>query len=751
MGWRDGRVSDAEALFAGALELFRLRDAQGAETRVREALAGDPDHAPSLNLLALIVGRAGQDAECVALLERAIGVGSAEQAMASGLLLGAAHDRAGRLTEAEAAYRRVLATEPRSSEAALKLGLLLSRHGRDEEAIGILRTATAADPGLAVAHGALAAARHATGDLDAAAESAERALALAPDDRNFAANLAVIRNAQGRFAAAAALCRSALAKGEEPTLLNTLGVALKEEGKLEEAAASFERAAALRPGFVEALYNLAAARKDQGRTDDAVALLREVVALAPALAPARFALCMAHLPPLYRDEGEIGARRADYAAELDAFVAHADRVGAGALASGVGAAQPFHLAYQGRNDVQLQRRHGQLVCRAMSAAFSATPLAGPPAHGERIRVGFVCGHFRRHSVWRLPTRGWVAGLDRSRFHVTGYHTSALGDEETERARSLFDRFVQGPLPVGAWRDRIAADRPHVLIYPEIGMDPTVAQLAAMRLAPVQYASWGHPVTSGYPTIDFFLSSAAMEPEDGDDHYTERLVRLPGLSTTVTLEPLAAPVPSRASLGLPRDATVYWCGQSLFKYLPRHDGIFAAIAARAPGCRFIFLEFPGSPLLTERFRARLATVFAARGLAAERSCVFLPRMDPDAFLAAIGCADVVLDSIGWSGCNSLIDALVHALPIVTLPGETMRSRHGAAILRQLGLEALICPTEAAYVDAAVALGASPEQREAARRVLRRGLARLNDPDPVGALERHITEACAGPAHPPAVLR
>ena len=38
-------------------------------------------------------------------------------------------------------------------------------------------------------------------------------------------------------------------------------------------------------------------------------------------------------------------------------------------------------------------------------------------------------------------------------------------------------------------------------------------------------AWGHPETSGLPTIDYFLTSALMEPEDGDDHYTERLVRL----------------------------------------------------------------------------------------------------------------------------------------------------------------------------------------------------------------------------------
>ncbi len=60
------------------------------------------------------------------------------------------------------------------------------------------------------------------------------------------------------------------------------------------------------------------------------------------------------------------------------------------------------------------------------------------------------------------------------------------------------------------------------------MDPVAGRLAAQRLAPVQCVTWGQPETTGMPTMDYFLSSALMEPPDGDAHYTERLVRLPQL-------------------------------------------------------------------------------------------------------------------------------------------------------------------------------------------------------------------------------
>jgi protein O-GlcNAc transferase len=271
------------------------------------------------------------------------------------------------------------------------------------------------------------------------------------------------------------------------------------------------------------------------------------------------------------------------------------------------------------------------------------------------------------------------------------------------------------------------------------MDPMVAQLAAMRFARVQYASWGHPSTSGYPSIDYFLSSAAMEPPDGDEQYTERLVRLPGLSTPVSVTLHSGSVPARSTFGLPNDAMVFWCGQSLHKYLPAHDDVFPSIAKQVPDARFVFIEHSCSTSLTQRFKHRLSAAFRNRGLSAETACRFLPRMPSADFHAAMGCADVVLDSIGWSGCNTLLDALTHALPIVTQPGQSMRSRHGAAILQSLGLEDFVCESRAAYIEAAVALGKSGGGRMRVRDALNARHGRLEGNASVRALEEHIVSA------------
>jgi predicted O-linked N-acetylglucosamine transferase (SPINDLY family) len=444
------------------------------------------------------------------------------------------------------------------------------------------------------------------------------------------------------------------------------------------------------------------------------------LAIKPDYAPARLAACFAELPILYADEGEIGRRRHSYEEKLRALCADVE---AGRLhgdwSKALAVKQPFLLAYQGANDRDLQALYGALVSRAIGAQFGAAPLPPPPAPGEPVRIGAVSSFFYLHSNWKIPIKGWLSQLDRARFKIFGYHTGARHDGETDAAAAFCDRFVHRTLDVAGWRREILADAPHVLIYPGLWMDTVCFQLAAQRLARVQCNSWGHPETGGMATLDYFLSSDLMEPPGAEAHYTETLVRLPNLS--IYYEPTGAgpETVSRAELGLRDDAAVFWCGQSLFKYLPQYDEVFARIAREARHSQFVFVRHGGGPPVNDLFRARLDRAFAAAGLQAADHCVFLPRLSQSRFAAAMGLCDVFLDSIGWSGCNSALESLPHDLPIVTLRGEFMRGRHSAAILEMLGVTDTIAATADDYVAIAARLAMDPAERQVLSRRIAQG--------------------------------
>ena len=119
-------------------------------------------------------------------------------------------------------------------------------------------------------------------------------------------------------------------------------------------------------------------------------------------------------------------------------------------AAAVGMIRPFFLPYQGCDDRLLQAAHGSLVAEVMAAAYPrwATCARRPLQSGERIRIGFVSGCFgRRHSVWRIPMRGWVENFDRDRLQLFGYLTRSDCDDQTDQARVLFDRFRARSTPI----------------------------------------------------------------------------------------------------------------------------------------------------------------------------------------------------------------------------------------------------------------------------------------------------------------
>jgi protein O-GlcNAc transferase len=657
---------------------------------------------------------------------------------------GVDHHAAGRLEAAAACYREAVRLKADFTEAYSNLGHALNGLGRHQEAEAACRRAVELRPGSVAALYNLGLALGALGRLKEAEARYRDALRLKPDMAELQRNLGKVLARLHRLDEAASCYREALRlKPDDAATYSAMGELLTNTNRCEEAAACFRRAVALDPGLAEAWSSLALMLSNLGRQAEAVACYDRLLDLEPRSLRTRLNRCVARLPVVYRDEAELERARALFAEELETICRlPAASVGLDAIAGH----PPFYLAYQGRVDRDLQSRYGRFVADVMAAhypAWTVPPEVAPPLPGEPIRVGFLSPYFHDHSNWKLPIKGWLAGLDKKRFQIFGYHLGQRTDGETAIAKELCHRFSQGWPMVEFWAKKVRLDRLHVLVIPGIGIDALTHRLAALRLAPVQATSWGHPDTTGLPTIDHYLSSALMEPADGDAHYSEKLVRLPNLS--VSYEPLAvAPAPvTRAEIGVPEDAVLYWCCQSLFKYLPRHDGLFPRIAAAVPEARFVFIKHSRSDAVTAVFRERLRAAFAAAGLDAARHCVFAPRLDPARFAGITRLADIFLDSLGWSGCNSTLEALAQDVPVVSFAGELMRGRHSAAILTMLGLPELIAPTPDALVAQAIALGRDPAARQALRARIARDKHRLyRDHAAIDGLADYLERAALG---------
>ena len=192
--------------------------------------------------------------------------------------------RAGRLDEAAAAYRQILAQRPEIAEVHNNLGILCCQQGRPDDATLAFEQAVALKPDLADAHNNLASVLAQQGKFERAAAHYERVIALQPDSAVTHHRLGILLRSHGQLERAAAYFRQALAlRPSSAEAHNDLGIVLWKQDQLDEAAARFEQAIALRPHFAEAHNNLGSVLWKQGRLEEAAAHLRQAVALRPEL------------------------------------------------------------------------------------------------------------------------------------------------------------------------------------------------------------------------------------------------------------------------------------------------------------------------------------------------------------------------------------------------------------------------------------------------------------------------------------
>ena len=327
-----------------------------------------------------------------------------------------------------------------------------------------------------------------------------------------------------------------------------------------------------------------------------------------------------------------------------------------------------------------------------------------------------------------------------------YCLGQVHDEQTERARELADlwRDATDATTVAGWMRKLADDRPDVIFYPEIGMDAMTYGLASRRLAPLQVASWGHPITSGLPTIDLYFSGQLLEAPLADTHYREELVRLPGTGCcTVPIEWQPQPLGDMAILLASRPGVRYVIAQTPFKIDPQDDALFPAIAATVGECTFILFAQEQFAWATDRMVERMGRAFRERDLDPQRYLLVLPWLPQEKFLALLDAADIYLDCPSFSGYTTAWTAVQHGLPIVTQEGPFMRQRLAAGLLRKIGLTETIAASRTEYIDTAIRL--AQECRDTERRLARRNQVRQasvqadHDIETVRAFEAKVLEA------------
>jgi protein O-GlcNAc transferase len=442
-----------------------------------------------------------------------------------------------------------------------------------------------------------------------------------------------------------------------------LGNATSELGDLDTAVRYFVRARDLCPNEYVIRFNLGLHQLLRGYIEAAIEELRVACGLNPEYLPAQSTYIMA--------------------------LHSSDRIG------------PEEIA------ATIRRWGGRFALQHREIA--PTPRRNPQ-DSEKLRVGFVSGDFRMHSVAHF-FEPLLDARNRDGFAYVLYGNSDEQDSVTERLRSCSD----------GWRSVLAlSDDALIKVIREDRVDILVdlsghtafnrLSVFARRAAPVQVSYLGCPDSTGLPTMDFRITDAATDPAPiADTWHSERLLRLPGSQWCfrpygTSAEP--GPLPARAN-----GFVTFGSFNQLSKISDTMLQCWAEILVNTPNSRLRLTR-----IRSPQRAADMVAILGDLGVSPDRIDCVSNRDDPPHGSQFSG-VDIALDHYPYNGVTTTCESLYFGVPVISLHGRNCVSRSGLSLLSSLGLSDLVAATPQQYVEKALALARDQARLEYLRNSLR----------------------------------
>ena len=568
------------------------------------------------------------------------------------------YHQAGRLGEAEALYRQILAVQPDHADALHFLGVIAHQIGHHDVAVERIRQALVVAPNDAAAHSNLGEAYRAMGRFDEAIASYRRGLALEPD---------------------------------RPEIHNNLGLALAEQDKLDEAVAAHRRALALKPDYPEAHLNLGTALVRRNRLDEAVAAFRRALELRPDYPEAHNNLGNAH-----KSRGELDAAIAAYRRALQLKPEHCS------AHSNLIYALHFHPDQKTAAIIEEQHRWNRQFSDPLK--HLVLPHRHAPLPERRLRIGYVSPEFRDNVIGRylVPL---FACHDHRAFEIFCYSGVAKPDRETEKFRQRADQWRE---TVGirdeAFAEMIRQDQVDILVDLSLHAAGNRLLVFARQPAPVQVSFASYPESTGLEAIGYRISDRYLESEREDRRSGEiglelrpdlRRERVFLLESYWCYDPCGIEVPVNALPAEESGLVTFGCLNNFSKINEPLLRLWGRVLGKVRASRLVILTDEGS------HRKRTLEILEREGVEAQR-VEFVASRSRKAYLELYHRLDIALDPFPYNGHSTSLDALWMGVPVVSLAGDVPVSRAGWSQLANIGLAELVAFSEDDYVRIAAEL-------------------------------------------------
>jgi len=651
----------------------------------------------------------------------------------------------GKLDEAKKIYEKILVAKPDHFLSLSNIGIIYSQLKEFNKAIETFNNTIKVNPKFAEAYNNLGIVFYELNDLEKALKSFEEAIKIKSNFSDAFNNIGNVYQKKNYINKAIENYEIAILKNEgsnkDKPLFN-LGNIFREQEDYEKSIDYYKKAIAINPNSIDASINLSISLNKTGKLKEAIILCENILKKDPKNTQAlnnlgeynqeigdeklsiyyykkalmyepdnlrSLWLMMNTFPVIYKDENEIKISESHFEKNLLLIenILKKDKVfNKDKVLNALCASTNFYLHYNGKDITDLQKRYGNILTSFTKSIYPKYHLNIETTNSHKpIKIGFVSSFFCEHVVTKL-FKNWITKINKNKFNTFVYNLGFNVDSVTDEIKNNSNNFLQ-EANLDKLIDKIFSDKLDVLIYLDIGMVPKMQILASLRLAKIQCCAYGVPVTTGLKNIDYFLSSENMEEEFAQDHYSEKLIKLPKLGVDYD-------VPENIKLKdlsdkSNKEKTIFLVLQSNYKLLPQHDHVYIDIINQNRNCKIWFLTSKND-FVSKKFEDRLSLACKKSNFLPEDHLVFYPQASYQDYLNLIYKADIILDSFDWSGLNTSIDALNLNKPLITSPSKFMRGKHTCALLQNLKLEELICSTKEEYINLAIKLSKNSNYRD-----------------------------------------
>ena len=584
-------------------------------------------------------------------------------------------------SEAEKKINQQLLKYPNSWILFNILGAVLVGQDKLEQGIENYKKSIEINPKYAQAYNNLGVALHRLDKLEESVTNIKKALDLKKDFAEAFNNLGNLMKAMNKTKDSLKCFEKAIKISPNyAEAYNSLGGAYQDLGKTKEAMKNFQEAIKIKPNYVDAHNNLGISYTDLAKYDEAFSSYEKAIEL-----DINFEKSYNNLGNLLSAFGKYEEATDKYRKAIkikpDYRKAYSNLL--------------FNLNYEINLDTKIYLEEAKkfgLNCRSKN--YKMVSEYKYQKEPNKLKLGFVTSDFGNHpgGYFSLST---LRELKKKNFELIAYSNYDRKDEYVHNFWPLFEKWHS----IEKKKDKevveqILEDGIHILIEMQGHSAANRIPVFMYKPAPIQI-SWLSQGTLGVPEIDYLIGSPHITPLNEENHFIEKILRLPEITQCFTPPDFDTKVNS-----LPAINNNFITFGSLNKLTKINDDVitlWSKILLSVPKSKLILKsrEFDNQSVVKD-----LINKFKKHNIDNNRLILQGKSKTRKEVFEVYNEIDIALDPFPFQGNTSSCEAIWMGVPVITLKGNRLLFHFGESINSNLKMNNWIAENKDEYVLKAI---------------------------------------------------